>query len=109
MKICLLAEVVAAVIALLNLARRRWFAEPATKAASDDRQANQTNTDLQHPVSSSTSVCTPHRRARRGDCPNARGQAGSRVHEFHLAQWGAGHAGMDYGQPDVGCPGPPQG
>ena len=39
MKICLAAGVVAAVIVLMNLARRRWFAEVATRAASDDHQA----------------------------------------------------------------------
>ncbi len=45
MKICLVAGVVAAVITLVNLARRRWFPvpEPATMAASDDRQERTTN------------------------------------------------------------------
>lgn len=44
-KICLVAGIVAAVIALVNLARRRWFAvpEPATKVASDDRQERTPN------------------------------------------------------------------
>ena len=45
MKICLAAGVVAAIIALVDLARRRWFPvpEPATTAASDDRQERTTN------------------------------------------------------------------
>jgi hypothetical protein len=45
MKICLVAGVVAAVIALVNLAQRRWFLvpEPSWLAASDDRQEGITN------------------------------------------------------------------
>jgi hypothetical protein len=49
MKICLIAGVVAAVIALVDLARRRWFPvpEPATTVASDDRRERMT-TPLNH-------------------------------------------------------------
>jgi hypothetical protein len=45
MKICLVAGVVAAVIALVNLAQRRWFPvpEPSWLAASDDQQEGTTN------------------------------------------------------------------
>jgi hypothetical protein len=45
MKICLVAGVVAAVIALVNIAWRRWFPVPGptTTAASDDRQERTTN------------------------------------------------------------------
>jgi hypothetical protein len=45
MKIYLVAGAVAAVIALVDLARRRWFPvpEPATTVAPDDRQARTTN------------------------------------------------------------------
>ena len=45
MKICLVAGVVAAVVALGTLALRRWFPfpGPATTAASDDRQERATN------------------------------------------------------------------
>lgn len=45
MKICLVAGVVAAVIALGDLARRRWFLVPgfATTAASDDRRERTKN------------------------------------------------------------------
>jgi hypothetical protein len=45
MKICLAGGVVTAIIALVALARRRWFSvsEPAAAAASDDRQQCMTN------------------------------------------------------------------
>jgi Uncharacterized protein conserved in bacteria len=43
MKICLLTGLVAAVIAMVNLARRRWFGEAAMRTASDDQQERTTN------------------------------------------------------------------
>ena len=56
MKICLAAGIVAAVIALMNLARRRWFAEVATRAASDDQQARATNPA--NPSAKSIPICS---------------------------------------------------
>ena len=118
-KICLVAGIVAGVIALVNLARRRWFAvsELATKVAylmmREARTPNPANISANViPIWGLLSVALPPLAsligARRGDRPNARGQAGCRLHEFHLAEWRAGHAGLDYDQYDFGRPGPAQ-
>ena len=56
MKICLLGGVVAAVTALVNLSRRRWFSEVATRAASDDHQARATNPA--NPSAKSIPICS---------------------------------------------------